>query len=435
MSYKSEMQYPKKDRNNVIKTESAKFLQNHIPHEWVVNVFEEDFGTDFHCEISTNGEIRGDNFTIQLKGKEYDYGKAHVTFRNIKRTTINRWLTRLEPTMLVGYIVKEKKAYWTWITDSTFDLSKPNKHFQIDLSRELILDALNWEIVVEYVENIFAKRHLLYQIPKKSKSAKETEAWELYFENDFSMALPLLRNLVKECKDDALVLNAIAVCEYELIHFQQALSSINQALMIEVNDTLLLNKGSILAEFGQYSHNQQMVLDSLEIFKNLLESTIEESLIQYNCANAWVYLKQDDVAIAAFQRSLELNPSLELAWKNLGSAYSRKGRYIEEMDCYEKALRINPNLVEALFSKGLTLHKIFGKVREGLELMKRSVNLDDSFALRFPSALLAIANGYLDLGENDEAEKWNQIGLSNNPGDSGFESQKIRIQKLRKSDL
>ena len=77
--------YPKKDRNRTLETLSKRHLNSVIPPDWVVNEFIQDYGTDFHCEISNDGEIIGDNFTIQLKSKESDTNRLYVLYKNIKR--------------------------------------------------------------------------------------------------------------------------------------------------------------------------------------------------------------------------------------------------------------------------------------------------------------------------------------------------------------
>ena len=103
---------PNRHRNHEIETLSERYFQNFIPISWVVNPFRLDYGTDYNCEITVDNKVSGMNFSVQLKGKETELDKEFIKII-LKKTTITRWLNRLEPTMIIAFIVDENKAFWT----------------------------------------------------------------------------------------------------------------------------------------------------------------------------------------------------------------------------------------------------------------------------------------------------------------------------------
>jgi tetratricopeptide (TPR) repeat protein len=56
---------------------------------------------------------------------------------------------------------------------------------------------------------------------------------------------------------------------------------------------------------------------------------------------------QWDEAIAAYRQAVELNPSDERAWNNLGNTYKRAGRLTEAVDALREAIRLKPDWGEA----------------------------------------------------------------------------------------
>lgn len=422
---------PLKDRNQEIETISSRHLRNYIPTKWVLNEFQKDYGTDFHVEIAPGGMVQGDYFSIQLKGKEKDNGNSHVTIKKIKRRTINRWLRRLEPTLIVGYLVNEKKAYWGWITEKSFDLSKPNKEFQIKLPKTNSYEKINWEEIAKYVNQIFNRRHLLYQSPSP-KTDKESEAWELYLSGQHRKALPQLYELAAKNEGNALLLNAIAMCEYDSFNYKQALLNINKAFQIEQNDVIKLNKGSILAEYGNEKSDLGMINSSLDIFKELMDSELDKAKVYFNYANSLIYLQDYENAIPHFEESLKYDPNMPDTWKNLGSAYYQIGDHEKEVDSYHRALNINPNHPQALFSLGITKYKVFNEIQKGVDLMVKAISTNESFTLGFQMAYFWISEAYLELRNLEDSKKWNKVGLENNPSNEYFVNQKMRIETLEK---
>lgn len=420
--------YPINHPNHILERKSERFFRNQLPAEWIVNKPENDYGIDFNCEIVHNHQVSGLSFSIQLKAKKIENDTNYVIIKNIKRSTINYWLKKLEPIMISIYIEHENKAYWQWVDDKTFDLSKNNSFFQIKIDRKNSLSNIEWSQISDYTENIFKRRHYLYNVPLPSEIEKN-KGWDYYFNREYEKALPLL--LEEQENLDSSVLNAIAICYFQIYSYKHALIFINKALEIEENIICLQNKAAILTEYGNQQENKDFGYEANNIYKKIKALSPNDFVEKnsYNYANNLKFIKNYKEAILMYRKHLKINPNNAEAWKNLGSSYFELKLHQEELFCYEKALTINPNLVQALFSKGNTLFFIFGN-DDGLEYMLEAFHKDTAkyFELEFPYVYYWIAEAYNRLGKTKEALYWNEKGYINNFTDKYFREQSERLK-------
>ncbi len=420
--------YPQRPIAHILEKHSENYLHQIFPAEWILDKRQNDYGTDFECEIVDENSVLGINFSIQLKSKELESNSEFVIIKNIKRSTINRWRTRLEPTLIIAYVHQLKEAYSIWVEENTFDLTKKNKYYQIKIPKrnKLTIDY-DWGKLKEYVQKIFNRRYRLYESPTVNNQ-EERDIWNLYFSNQWEEALIGFKKLLNNNNDQSLIYNSIAACEYNLFNYKKALTAINKALSL--NDDILIkqNKASILTHYGQEFRDSQSLQIAKEIWEELLTSE-RSSVLLYNYGNCLSFLEDHKSALDVYLESLKKDPNNSMAWKNLGSAYNKFEQYDLEIKCYNNALLIAPNLSEALFSKGVTLFKFFNKTKEGLELMLKAeeADVDKEYELHFPYACFWIAEAYLRLREINNAKIWNNRGLQIIPTDDYFLAQKHRI--------
>jgi tetratricopeptide (TPR) repeat protein len=416
---------PTRHRNHEIETLSERYFKNCIPVSWVVNSFNIDYGTDYNCEIGEDRGVTGINFTVQLKGKETEVNKDNILV-SLKRSTLNRWFNRLEPTMLIAYIVDENEAFWIWVENNLVDLTSLNQSFTIKIPRHNKLSIVNWIDIASSVKLIFSRKHFLYTIPQINDQNRE--AWDLYFGNKLEKALPLFYDLLKEKGNDISVLEAIALCEYKASNYQKALIYINRALEISEDANILLNKASILTEQGSFENNKEKINEALKIYNKLIESEFISASLYYNLGSALTKLEQYESSITYFKKAIFLEPNNPEIWNNLGNSYMNSGQHNLEMDCYDRALSLDPNLSETLFSKGSSLFRYFGLKEDGLKLMLRATELTDRHELDNPYVFFWISECYLSKEDYRNSEIWNDKGLLFFPTDNFLLFQKERIK-------
>jgi len=76
-------------------------------------------------------------------------------------------------------------------------------------------------------------------------------------------------------------------------------------------------------------------------------------------AVAYLNLEKFQKAEADLETALRLSPSYADAHNNMGSLHYRRGDYKKAVNCYNLALKYQPELVEAILNRGMALRKLF----------------------------------------------------------------------------
>ncbi|MGI0066747.1 MAG: tetratricopeptide repeat protein, partial [Nitrosotalea sp.] len=63
----------------------------------------------------------------------------------------------------------------------------------------------------------------------------------------------------------------------------------------------------------------------------------------------------NDDALVAYDKALEIDPNHISAWNNKGIILSRLKRFEESVGCYDKAIEINPQYANAWYNKANAL--------------------------------------------------------------------------------
>lgn len=419
---------PNNHRNHQLERLSEIYFDSVFPTHWIKNKFHADYGIDFNCEITREIDhgVTGMNFTIQMKGKETEFNKNEVTVSNIKRSTINRWLNRLEPTMVVVYLDDEKEAFWIWFENNTVDLSHDNKTFTIKIPRGNKLSKINWLKISKEIEIIFSRKHLLYQYPMIDDTNEK--AWKLYFDKKYEEALPHLKKISKTTNDGN-IWNAIAMCHYILFNYQEALINVNKSIELGENYVNLSNKAAILTEQGILKHEELKIEQAILIYERLLKMDEVSASTYYNYGSALTKAAKYEDALTLLEKAVKLEPTNPTFWNNLGNVWMHLGVHRNEMICYDKALQINPELQEALFSKGSSLFKNFGQVDEGLALMLKASETNTRHELDFPNLFWWISEAYNYKNDIVNARDWNRKGLN------AFSTDKYLLEQKHRLDI
>jgi tetratricopeptide (TPR) repeat protein len=410
-------EYPQRSNTHTIEEESDRFFKRFLPLSWVANK-PVDYGLDYYIEIGEGTNITGKNFSVQLKSHEKLAVNNSVEIV-LKRSTVNMYLNRLEPLLLICYIRENQDAYYDWFGSNTVDLTKDYQEYTIKINKSHKLSLLNWDDIIRDINKIFSRKFLLNALPEIDFSeipdGLETIAAGYYVKGEFEKAEQAYKKLLaKEIR--ITWLSALAMCQYSLYRYREALININRAL--ELSDTmgLWLNKASILAEDGIVSRDKAKVLEASTIFKKAITNS-DDSHYCYNYANTLTELGEYALAETYYKKALKKNPNYAEAWKNLGEIYFRTHRHDKERICYENALKINPELPEALMTLGI--YEIRGNqdAQQALLKMQKALEIQPDLFARTAMGHYWFALAYRRLNNEPEFLKHLKKGLDFMPGD------------------
>ena len=164
------------------------------------------------------------------------------------------------------------------------------------------------------------------------------------------------------------------------------------------------NKGMSLDNLGRHD-------EALTCFERALEINPRLAMAWSNKGNALVRLGRPAEALTCYERALEINPRYARAWYNKGTALlGHLGRHAEALTCIERALEINPRYPEAWSNKGVTLKEL-GRPAEALTCYERALEINPRHAMAWLNKGLALAR----LGRPEEALSCYERALEINP--------------------
>jgi superkiller protein 3 len=121
--------------------------------------------------------------------------------------------------------------------------------------------------------------------------------------------------------------------------------------------------------------------------------------------------RQLDAAIAAFQRSVELQPEYAPAWKALGVVYASRGDYERAETPFRNACERKPSLSDACLYYGRTLY-LLNRFQAAIPVLHRTLQQEprNAEAYRLLALSLEALGRAADAGDAfREAVRWNRV--------------------------
>ncbi len=142
--------------------------------------------------------------------------------------------------------------------------------------------------------------------------------------------------------------------------------------------------------------------------KRLERTREKDPKYQYNLGSFYLNNNDIDQAIHAFNRAIELDSRLHLAYNGLGLAYSMKGNLAEAAKAFEKCLEVSPQFTEARNNLGMTYQEM-GYLDKAEDQYKKAV-ADLAYQTR-EMPYYNLARLYLGKGLNEAALETDQKAL------------------------
>lgn len=102
-------------------------------------------------------------------------------------------------------------------------------------------------------------------------------------------------------------------------------------------------------------------------------------------------LKRIDEAIAAYTRSVELDPQSRKGWNNLGVACWWAGKFDEAVQAHQQALRIDPDDAKAYADLG-AVYLSMNQPRQAIEVLEKSTRLNPNLPIAHANLAMAYAS-------------------------------------------
>lgn len=283
-----------------------------------------------------------------------------------------------------------------------------------------------------------AQRHLGIQLPEprqrfevpfefdEPKSGDARKAWRLFNDGDYERAAVEIRDYLKRHANIAVAWEALAWSQYELFRYDEALASINRALEIAPSSRQTISiRGCILAEKGIHQGDRESIREANKIFASLIPDP--RGVTHYNYGNTLSALSQFGEAAAQYKIAVEITPGDPRIWKNLATVYHELGEHEKEMECFDRAIEIDPKQPQALFSKGVSLLIDFGKAEESIELMQEAFEVSNDLPIRWPHIWYWLGEAHRRVKKFDEALSWVEKGLRQAPGNMWLRRLRFEI--------
>jgi tetratricopeptide (TPR) repeat protein len=231
----------------------------------------------------------------------------------------------------------------------------------------------------------------------------------------------------------------LARIEYLRRDYDSALEAINKALQLETQDkvlklNLVLNKGTILAEKGMKERSRPLLVQAKEIFADAAKR-IKRPQDLYNLANVLGALGEIKEAGELYARCVELKPDYAQAWKNFGSLFVQKKRPDWGIECFDKALKIMPDLVEAHLSKATALLIFFKQADQAIQCFETAYKILPDLDRKWRYSRYWFSRALQIAGRGEEALKQVEVELAIHPGDKFLLNQKASVLSgLRKQN-
>ena len=119
-----------------------------------------------------------------------------------------------------------------------------------------------------------------------------------------------------------------------------------------------------------------------------------------NKGGALYFLGKYDEAIECYDKAIEIDPDNQVVWNNKGLALNSLGKYDEAIVSYDKAIEIDPTDADAWNNKGLALNSL-GKYDEAIVSYDKAIEIDPTDADAWNNKGLALNS----LGNDNEAKK------------------------------
>lgn len=141
------------------------------------------------------------------------------------------------------------------------------------------------------------------------------------------------------------------LCHAQKSKFSTALVALNMALELDPRSVVALNA------LGDLCYDSSNYEGAVSFYELSLSKRKSQPRILLRHGTALWFLDRWGDAISFLERYTELAPDDPIGWNNLGVVLREKGEVIRSLDCYKRALQLDPTLEAALNNIETAMYK------------------------------------------------------------------------------
>lgn len=141
--------FPHLSKSQIIGRDAEKIFEGILPSsEWIDTKIpqEKDFGIDYRLEYVKDGQVKGCEVLVQLKGFRQIPSKGIRL--SIATSTLHYWKQKINPVLIVAVDCTNRKAYFTWF-DKTIEVNPRQKTQTIHVPIDNELDRYTLTVSVK----------------------------------------------------------------------------------------------------------------------------------------------------------------------------------------------------------------------------------------------------------------------------------------------
>lgn len=166
----------------------------------------------------------------------------------------------------------------------------------------------------------------------------------------------------------------------------------------------LLNNYSDVSEADMMAHGEPLIEKALLLDPNLAEAHTSQ-------ANYLAEKDELEAAKAAFEHALKLNPNYATTYHWYGNLLTRMGQLEQALSMFRKGVELDP-ISPVILTNIATILSGYERHQEALAQFDRIIELVPDY----PGSASGKAEVYANMGEMDEAIKWQRIAIKKDPG-------------------
>lgn len=236
--------------------------------------------------------------------------------------------------------------------------------------------------IVTGIAALFLRRSIIAQLVQETRTQLQEETAK---EVKAQLEAQIAAGLKREVED----------FRQALVVFKQEIEKVKLDFAFQLNNLFIAaqtEKDKIFQEISRITPSViQEEFVAPEIQKRIHELT--QRLESLKSANPQLYLTADDYttqgyalwceeryeeALASYEKALQMNPELVNAWSGKGKTLDRLKRYEEALDLYDKVIQLNPDNYRAWFGRGYTLRNL-QRYEEALAAYEKVLDLKHDY--------------------------------------------------------